>query len=162
MGKEKNHVLLCKYSYIIFAISGLMQFSITLMLLGMLAMTISLILLYAQRAEVRDTPLESHFQWLIRTFWIGGGVYLPVVTVIAFCIIYPNLDISLLYDAIASGQVTSIEEMGDAVMSQNKWLFTGVFAALGLPFIAWWLYRCWKGYRLLEQQKSIVNATSWL
>jgi uncharacterized membrane protein len=32
---------------------------------------IAVILNYIKRSEVRDTWLESHFRWQIRTFWFG-------------------------------------------------------------------------------------------
>ena len=32
---------------------------------------IAVILNYMKRSEVRDTWLESHFRWQIRTFWFG-------------------------------------------------------------------------------------------
>jgi uncharacterized membrane protein len=32
---------------------------------------IAVILNYVKRSEVRDTWLESHFRWQIRTFWFG-------------------------------------------------------------------------------------------
>jgi uncharacterized membrane protein len=32
---------------------------------------IAVILNYAKRSEVRETWLESHFRWQIRTFWFG-------------------------------------------------------------------------------------------
>jgi uncharacterized membrane protein len=32
---------------------------------------IAVILNYAKRSEVRETWLESHFRWQIRTFWLG-------------------------------------------------------------------------------------------
>ena len=32
---------------------------------------IAVILNYVKRSEVRDTWLESHFRWQIRTFWYG-------------------------------------------------------------------------------------------
>jgi uncharacterized membrane protein len=33
---------------------------------------IAVVLNYAKRSEVRDTWLESHFRWQIRTFWFGA------------------------------------------------------------------------------------------
>ncbi len=45
---------------------------------------IAVILNYAKRSEVRDTWLESHFRWQIRTFWFGAlWVGLCVLFVIA-------------------------------------------------------------------------------
>jgi uncharacterized membrane protein len=33
---------------------------------------IAVIMNYARRAETRDTYLESHFQWQLRTFWLAA------------------------------------------------------------------------------------------
>src|SRR5258705_5054466 len=47
---------------------------------------IAVVLNYAKRSEVRDTWLDSHFGWPIRTFWfaplwlVGGGmVFVPFI-----------------------------------------------------------------------------------
>ncbi|HEX4997745.1 MAG TPA: hypothetical protein VFY29_05945 [Terriglobia bacterium] len=49
---------------------------------------IAVILNYAKRSEVRDTWLESHFRWQIRTFWFG-------LLWIGICLIFVVLTLGL-------------------------------------------------------------------
>jgi uncharacterized membrane protein len=44
---------------------------------------VALVMNYARRAQARDTWLESHFRWQIRTFWFTW-LWLLVLWVIAF------------------------------------------------------------------------------
>lgn len=57
---------------------------------------VGVILNYAKRSEARDTYLESHFRWQIRTFWFAvlwGGlsvllVFLLAITVIGLLLVW--------------------------------------------------------------------------
>ena len=66
---------LVKLTHVIY---GLYAASLFIGLTGIVA----IIMAYVKRDEARGTRLESHFTWLIRTFWIGligaaiGGVTL--------------------------------------------------------------------------------------
>jgi uncharacterized membrane protein len=44
---------------------------------------VALVMNYARRAQARDTWLESHFRWQIRTFWFTW-LWLLVLWIIAF------------------------------------------------------------------------------
>ena len=44
---------------------------------------VALVMNYARRAQARDTWLESHFRWQIRTFWFTW-LWLLVVWIVAF------------------------------------------------------------------------------
>lgn len=56
---------------------------------------VGIIINYLRRDEAKDTWLESHFTWQIRTFWIGLGVAIVgcvlTVILIGFLILAPNL-----------------------------------------------------------------------
>ena len=55
---------------------------------------IAVILNYVQRSEVRNTWLESHFRWQIRTFWYG---LLWVCLCMAFVILTLGLGILIAW-----------------------------------------------------------------
>ena len=40
---------------------------------------VAVVMNYARRSDVRDTWLESHFSWQIRTFWLALGASLLVL-----------------------------------------------------------------------------------
>ena len=61
---------------------------------------IAVILNYVKRSEVRDTWLESHFRWQIRTFWFG---LLWIVLCLAF--ILATFGIGILIAWIPMGLV---------------------------------------------------------
>lgn len=162
METDKSLAILCKYLYIIYALTMLMQMAYQTMLFGMLAMLAAVIMTYAKRSAAKGTVYETHFQWMLRTFWIGGGVYLPLVTLIGFCIIYPSIDLEKLQNAILSGEVTDTTQIADMVMQDNRALmWTAMLGTMG-PFLLWWLWRCWKGYKALQAGKPIDKVMSWL
>jgi uncharacterized membrane protein len=53
---------------------------------------LAVILNYAKRADVRDTYLESHFSWQIRTFW-----YALLWVVLAFLLIVTIIGIPIAW-----------------------------------------------------------------
>src|SRR5690606_31925743 len=72
---------LCTAVYICYIIGMLMQFHLYSSILGSAIILCVLVFAYVKRKETKGTLFESHFQWMIRSFWIGGAVYLPVATV---------------------------------------------------------------------------------
>lgn len=126
---------------------------------------------YKSRTVSEGTIYASHAKWLIRTFWIGGAVLLPIATVIFFVAIllpilhliygiglggFGNTDaISQLLEQLASVDPANAEAVvNDAAMqymSDNK----GLFLLVGLPTLGlstvWWLYRAFKGLNLVKK-----------
>jgi len=82
---------------------------------------IGLVMAYVNR-ESTDDWLESHFQFQIRTFWIG-----------------------LMFSMI-SGLLTFI--------------FIGYFFLLVTAL--WFIIRCVKGLKYLDQQQAHPNAVTWM
>lgn len=82
---------------------------------------VGLVMAYVNR-ESTDDWLESHFQFQIRTFWIG-----------------------LLFSMI-SGLLTFI--------------FIGYFFLLVTAL--WFIIRCVKGLKYLDQQQAHPNAVTWM
>jgi uncharacterized membrane protein len=58
-------------------------------LTGGLTILVAIIINYVKRSDAAGTPYEAHFEWQIRTFWIGllgyaiGGLLLFVVIGVA-------------------------------------------------------------------------------
>jgi uncharacterized membrane protein len=75
---------------------------------------------------------QSHYRFLIRTFWI----YLGLVVLFA----------GLLVALILTGAVLA----GLGALATALWLFV------------WWYVRCWRGKKFAAQQKPIPNPASWL
>lgn len=163
MADTKNLDTLCKYLYGIFAATMVMQMvNMTTMVPGMIAMLIALVITYSRREAAKGTPYESHLQWMIRTFWIGGCLYLPVATVIASVVIQANIDMNALMDAMYAGQIDEPDDVMELLMRDNKPLIIGVGLATMGPFLLWWLWRCWKGFAALKAGKPVDNVTSWV
>lgn len=159
---DKNLGTLCKYLYGIYALTMIMQMALDTMLVGMLGMLVALIITYVKQPSAKGTPYETHIQWMLRTFWIGGGVYLPVVTVIGFLFVYPSIDTNAIQESLLSGEITDPNQIYDILLRDNKMLMIGSALATMGPFMAWWLWRCWKGYKALKDGKAVENVMSWL
>src|SRR5256885_8680942 len=68
---------------------------------------IAVILNYVKRSEVRDTWLDSHFGWQIRTFWfallwlvVGGMLFITVVGIPIALVVWFATGIWVLYRII--------------------------------------------------------------
>ena len=80
-----THVIYALHAVTVAVGATTTAFIITLFVFS-LPSIIAVILSYAKRAEARGTFLESHFRWLIRTFWfaalwcaVGGVLMLTIL-----------------------------------------------------------------------------------
>jgi len=78
---------------------------------------IAVILNYAKRSEVRDTWLDSHFGWQIRTFWfallwlvVGGMVFVTFIGVPAALVIWMPTCLWVLYRIARGWMALSAEK----------------------------------------------------
>jgi len=151
--------------YIVFAFSMILQLTAVTSTTGILTGTIAIITAYIKRRANKGTAFESHIQWLIRTFWIGGGLLLPIATVIAALTIYYMGDMTSLYNAISSappGDISSFLRAFELFYQDNFTLIVlTTIVTLG-PVIVWSVWRCWFGFKLAKESKPIENPTSWL
>lgn len=153
---------LCFMLYGIFAAGLVMQFiNLTTIVLGSAAVLAGIILAYIERRKTRGTVYENHLQWLIRTFWIGGGIYLPVLTLAGIITLMLTIDRSALTSAFSTGEGT-VEGAVQEMMRQNSSLIYITMLGYTAPFGIWWLWRCWYGYKRLKDKKPIPNAQSWI
>lgn len=159
---ETESEKLCFLLYGIFAIGLIMQFiNLITIVLGSAAVLAGIILTYIERGKTRGTIYENHLQWLIRTFWIGGAVYLPVLTVAGIMTLLMTMDRSALTSAFSTGEGT-VEGAVQEMMRQNSDLIYYTMLGYTAPFGIWWLWRCWYGYKRLKDKKTIPNVESWI
>lgn len=123
-------------------------------------LTLAIILSYVMRRKARGTLYESHFQWLIRTFWIVGGVYLPIVTVAYSIVFFAMADMTPVYQAMEDGAADSLQ-LTQLLFESNAKLLYNLNLAFGLPFVLWWLWRCWRGFRLLKRNEPVPDVLRW-
>lgn len=162
--RNKKNLDFCRVLYALYAAS-LLSFATdtTVSLLGLAAGIAGICMAYARRSGLRHTPCESHITYLIRTFWIGSGVWLPIATVIAAYVIWTYSDTGAL-DAVLSGQavdVLSLTALTEQYLAANRALLTTTLLSTFGPVAAWWLWRCFKGYRLLAAGKPVTSPQGW-
>ncbi len=122
---------------------------------------------YSRYKYTVNTHYQSHYRWMIRTFWIGTGVFLPLaISLMTFIvvqfgemsafkhIIYMTSDINALADSIESSVYVFI--------SDNSILLFLTLLVTCLPAMLWWYARLWRGHHLLIQGRSIDNVKTWL
>jgi uncharacterized membrane protein len=152
----------CLGLYAAFAVSALMQFSFITILIGCAVMLAALVVAYARREAARDTIYESHLAWLIRTFWIGSGVYLPVLTLGLCFAMVATLDFSSLMTRVANGEITDPVMMQEVLKAEYGGQLVVLTLIFTLPFLGWWLWRCYAGWKALKAGEPVRNPKSWL
>lgn len=148
--------------YGIFAASALMMFSFWTIVLGTIALLAALILAYAQRKKAEGTVYASHLTWLIRTFWIGGGAYMPILTIAEAAVLWSKIDLNGIAEKISSGEIMGPADIQSMLLEQYGGLMTTLNLAFTIPFAAWWLSRCWRGYAKLRQDRPVEKPMWWL
>lgn len=162
MSQEKSRLYkLCMGLYIVYGLSCVMQFSPMAILVASITLLAAVIVAHIGRAKAPGTFYETHFQWLVRTFWIGGAVYMPVMTVVAAIVIFSELDQTAVKAAVENGE-ESIEALTDILLRENKGLLSAVYFSLFLPFTGWWVYRCVSGVRRLMKGEAVPDPERWI
>lgn len=157
---KKIHYL-CLGLYIVYGLSCVMQFSPMAILVATGALTLALVIAHIGHSKSKGTLYETHFQWLVRTFWIGGAVYMPVITVMAAIIIFSEIDQTAVKTAVEAGE-TSFEALALIMVRENASVFSMVYFSLFLPFTGWWVYRCVSGVRRLMKGEAVPDPERWI
>lgn len=147
--------------YLIYAVSGIIVLIPSQTLPAAIAMTLALMLTRIKSRE-KHLILKTHYHWLRRTFWIGMGVYLTVITVLTVVVAAPAVDTTAFMDALTNGSATTPEQMNDLLMAQQPASSRYMIISFGVVFAVWWLWRCGGGMISLYRQQSIPNPHSWL
>lgn len=159
---DAEQLKLCKLLYGIYAGSLLLQFiNLTTILLGSAALMAGIILAYLERKKAKGTLYANHLQWLIRTFWIGGAVYVPVLSVILTGILVWKMDMAAMAEAFSTGEGTMDVAIQKVLVANQTLMLTSSLIVFA-PFIVWWFWRCWYGWKRLSIRKPIPNVMSWI
>ena len=162
MTDEAKNRQLCMGLYVFYAVSALLQFGTTeLALLGALIMTIIVMIAQSKRKTAGGTPFESHFRWIIRTFWIGTGAFLPLVFLLALGGILIFTDWAALSRALSSGEPQALLEAVNDYMKNNEMKLLLITFGSMLPLAVWWVNRCWIGFKRARGLVPIENPKTW-
>ncbi len=105
---------------------------------------IGIVLDYVKRKDVEETILESHYSWLIRTFWwswLWGGLVLAAM----LWVIVPN-----------AMQVAELARTGNVLAVPWSILAAGVGGGIGLAIVWFWIvYRLTRGILRLSDGRSV-------
>lgn len=152
----------CLVLYVLYAISAVLQFSEALMLMGIITLLVAYVATGARKKAAIGTTYASHLRWMLRTFWIGTGVIVPVAVLIATGLILHFTDILGLADRMSSDDPEALAAAIQNYMQLNGQKITLIMLLTVAPSIIWWLRRCWVGYARAKVGQEIKNVTSWL
>ena len=134
---------------------------------GSVLLLVATVKCYKRRKQVPDTVYENHYQWLIRTFWVGTAVVMPLATMAATVYIFKNSDLAYLQKLFDMGvaanfEISWFEDALKAYYADNiKMLLTATIPAGGFVLF-WWFGRLIKGYKRLKMNMHLPFVTSWL
>lgn len=134
-------------------------------LIASLAMFGIVLICYLSAKFGNETPFSTHYRWLIRTFWIGLWLFLPLITVVAVGIILKYGD-KAAFDAVeqASDAALVPNDMGLKKFMEDNGTFGLVTLLIAWGgFGAWWFTRLWRGFKGLQSGPSFKfkDVTSW-
>jgi uncharacterized membrane protein len=163
----------CTALYAVFAASMLMQLTPYTMIPGSVALLFAVVMAYITYGKAGDSFYASHCRWLVRTFWIGGVVYMPILTVLASITVMAVVDLSEVESAVKaaaleqhpggeSDQSIVVNTVLQSVMDKSGGTIMLIAALFTLPVFGWWLWRCWQGYSLLKQGKPVTDVMRWV
>jgi uncharacterized membrane protein len=153
---QDNHTFF-KISYAVFALSMLMQFTSVTIIPGTILIVIALLMVYDRRKKLPGQDLESHATWLIRTFWIGGTLWLPLLTVAGSVVFAINMDLSEIAAANDRGEILNEQQIMSVMMNENGPLLKNTFYSVAGIFSLWWLCRLWQGFNALRRGQEVKN-----
>ena len=147
--------------YVIYAVSGAVILVPALTLPAAVAILFAFLLVRIEKRR-KHPILSTHYRWLYRTFWIGMGVYLTIITLAMAAIAAPALDVTPFENAIMNGTMMTPEEINTTLLAQQPASSKYMMIALGGVFALWWLWRCGVGMAALYRQQAVAKPDSWL
>lgn len=148
--------------YGLYVIGTFMQFSVPLAIPGLVLFTVAYFMNLSGKKRAAGTPYESHMRWLLRTFYIGTCLLLPISAIIAQVVLLSTTDISGYTAALDTGDPAVISAMMSAYLEANATQATIIFTAFLAPVTLWMLWRWWKGGTLAQNAKPVENVTAWI
>jgi len=105
---------------------------------------IGIVLDYVKRGDVAGSMLESHYGWLIRTFWwslLWGGLILAAM----LYVIVPN-----------AAHIHELTRTGNYLSIPWSLIAAGVLGGIGLALVWFWIvYRLTRGILRLSDGRSV-------
>lgn len=162
--KEKEIKDYCIALYLMYPLSLICQFFETTMFFGLLLFLFSWLFNSYQksRKELKDSVFENHLRWLLRTFYISTGVFMPISAVIAAILTFKFVDINTLLNSVTPENSMSIINSVDSFMHNEMQKMTIISMITFSPVIIWCGRRYWIGFKKLQDNKPIENITSWM
>lgn len=163
----------CSALYAVYAVSMLMQLTPYTMIVGSIALLAAVVMAYITYGKAGDSFYASHCRWLVRTFWIGGVVYMPILTILASITVMCVVDLSEVKAAVQAAALEQhpgsesdssivVNTVLQSVMEKDGGTIILITIIFTLPVFGWWLWRCWKGFSLLQQGKPVENVMRWV
>ncbi|TNE32415.1 MAG: hypothetical protein EP349_01640 [Alphaproteobacteria bacterium] len=156
-----------KILYIAFTASSVLMFTPIqpIPLVASLAMLGIVLVCYLSAKFGRETALSPHYRWLIRTFWIGLWLFLPLVTLLGMGIIL-KFGNQAAFDAVeqASDAALIPGDMGlQQFMNDNGVLGLITMFIAWSGFGTWWFTRLWRGFKGLQSGAGFKfeNVATW-
>ncbi len=161
--REKKLRELVLYLYMVYATGFIMCFaSFAMASLGTIMGLIAIIVTYAKRNSAKGTIYESHFTWLVRTFWIGGAVFLPIATIIFTILFITMTDFMEFMQNSVTNLGSGTQQLSIEFVTRNLEKLNNIKLITMIPVLLWWLIRCYRGAKLAFKNKKINRDNSWL
>ena len=155
---DERHVTYCLYATL--ALGMLAQFNMYTLAPATVALILAFIYAYIKRKELRGTVFENHYQWMIRTFWIGGAVYLPIATIIMSIYQVMKMDMTNMFRIMSEGE-KDIPKLLAVMLEDKSEMMIQSALVLAAVFAAWWWLRCARGLYHLYRGSPVPRVTRW-
>jgi len=158
---------LVKIIYFMMAVSTILMF-VPINPLPVISMLLLLLIALFGHYKLKfdeNSPLFTHYQWLIRTLWIGLGVFLPGATVLAFGITWKYSDksaIQAIFNAPDSDDAFFYQAL-ETFQKANAVMAVTIFAIFWGMVFAWVYTRLWRGFKGLQSGPGFQfkNVRTW-
>lgn len=157
----KDMTNLCTALYVSSVLAVLTQFSLYISAFGMAGALCIIVYAYIKRKEMQGTLFESHFHWMIRSFWIGGAVYLPIITVAGTAYFLYMADLQKVIEASQEGE-TSKPYLMELLYQSNAALLNKMTFFTICLFAIWWTWRMLRGLVFLRKQEPVAKVNTWI
>lgn len=133
--------------YAAFAASELLYYFSDLSFIGFLLCIGALVYAYVLRGQTTDPLQLNHLRWMIRTFWIGKLVIVPLCIVLMLACMM----IGVVWAALQNTLMFIVPLLGWSAFAVIIFLFSSF----------WWWRRCWIGWTHLAHNQTIPDVTTW-
>jgi uncharacterized membrane protein len=156
----KDTINLCTAIYIFNIVCMLMQFHLWTIAPGMVGLLCIFTYANIKQRETKGTIFESHFRWIVRTFWIGSFYYM-ILAIAKSAYFLMNSDLSMVMDAVREGETNKLYFLELAYEKNADLALKSYFFVLG-SFTLWWAWRALRGVYFIRKGAELPKVTSWI